>query len=112
MQIEEIPSSSNTLNDGPDTSVLNVNTRSKSSSNLPSCEIWDEEGSNLFDVKCEKRVMASLKAGLCFDQQLYEDQKGSRKYVMVLTKVTKEFMEEDKNEKRRSSSLPSWSSRP
>lgn len=67
VQIEERPTSSNTLNDDP---ALEVNPFSDNSLR----EIWEEEGNKLFDVKCEKRVMKSLKDGLCFDKEFYEDQ--------------------------------------
>ena len=44
--------------------------------------------------------MSFLKKGLCFDSDFYADQQENRQQQMVITKVTKEFIEEDKRRKR------------
>lgn len=42
-----------------------------------------------------------MNKGLCFDKDFYEDQCGKREYVMVVGKVTKEFIMEDIKRKKR-----------
>ena len=76
-----------------------IDTRKSSEISLKS--LWEEEGNKLFDVKSEKKVVQYIKKGLCFDSDFYEDQKQERKYRMVVGKVTKEFIEEDKKRKKR-----------
>ena len=62
---------------------------------------WGKEGQKLFDVKSDKRVMDAVNKGLCFDKDFYDDQRGKREQVMVVGKVTKEFIEEDIRRKKR-----------
>ena len=62
--------------------------------------IWDEiEGKTLFDVKSDKRICK--KTALCFDSSFYEDQRGERKLCMLVSKVTKEFEEQERGRKLR-----------
>ena len=76
-----------------------ISTRKSAELSLKS--MWDLEGKKLFDILSEERVVANIKKGLCFDKDFYEDQKQERKYMMVVGKVTREFVEEDKKRKKR-----------
>ena len=76
-----------------------VNTRSSVEHSL--ALEWGKEGKKLFDVKSERKVIEVVNKGLCFDKDFYEDQCGKRDYVMVVGKVTKEFIEEDIKRKKR-----------
>ena len=57
------------------------------------------EGNKLSDVKSEIKILQKVNSGLCFDEAFYEDQIEDCQQVMVWTKVTKEFMEEEKKHK-------------
>jgi len=53
-----------------DSSMLNVSTRSQTCS-VPSLrKIWEEEGSKLFDIKSEQKVLDCLKKNMTFDKDL------------------------------------------
>ena len=54
------------------------------------------EESRLFDVKSEIKILQKVTSVHCFDEAFYEDQKEDRQQVMVWSKVTNEFMEEEK----------------
>lgn len=47
-------------------------------------------------LKSEVKILQKVKSGHCFDEAFNENQKGDVQEVMVWTKVTKEFMEEEK----------------
>ena len=64
-------------------------------------DVWEVEGHKLFDVRSEKKVKKCIKEGFCFDLTFYEDQKDQITLRMVLTKMTKEFIEEDLRCKKR-----------
>ena len=81
--------------------VVSVQTRYAKGKSTTIRDIWELEGRKLFDVRNEKRVKKSSKEGFCFDLSFYEDQKEQRKLRMVLTKVTKEFIEEDLRRKKK-----------
>ena len=58
--------------------------------------IWDNtEGNLLFDVNSPYRVTKCVKDGYSFDHSFYEDQKNERELRMMITKVTKEFQEQE-----------------
>ena len=69
----------------------------KSVSVSPLREMWSSFGMNLFDVKSNSKLKRGL---LCFDSSFYEDQCGERKHEMYLSKVTKEFIEQEKARKK------------
>ena len=60
-------------------------------------EKWETFGRNLFDVKSSEKVSKSN----CFDGSFHDNQKTSRSMMMFLTKVTKEFAEEELNRKKK-----------
>ena len=65
---------------------------------------WEEEvGNHMYDINCKKVVKARVEAGYCFDYEFYEDQKTRRLQVMCVKKVTKQFLEEEKQRNIRKS---------
>ena len=94
--INEETCSLDQVNEDRNISVQVVKTRTQQLLKLSLRNIWEEEGKKLFDIKCQKNVLECLKKNQCFDEEFYEDQKSCRNYRMVLTKVTKEFIEQDK----------------
>ena len=62
-------------------------------------ELWmRDHGEKLFDVFSEAAMVTTLKEGLCFDSEYYEDQKdpSQRKLVIETVRVRKEFVEVEK----------------
>ena len=60
-------------------------------------KLWDdEEGNKLFDVLSETRVKKHSENKLYFDQTFYQDQKTSRAFRMLLSKVTNEYLEAER----------------
>ena len=65
-------------------------------------KVWDScEGTLLFDVNSSYRVTQCVKNGYSFDKTFYEDQKNERKLRMMVTKVTKEFQEQELQRKKK-----------
>ena len=67
-------------------------------------KIWNEQEANLlFDVKSDFQILK----GKCFDETFYEDQKSGRNLRMVLTKVTSEYLEQEKRRLKREAEIQS-----
>ena len=58
---------------------------------------WDTFGNSLFDVKSDDRAESSDS----FDESFYVDQKSGRIMIMFLSKVTKEYVQQEESRKKR-----------
>ena len=58
-------------------------------------EKWTPFGCKLFDIMSQDVVIRCSKNGQCFDESFYHDQKSDRKLQMLVTKVTKEYAEQE-----------------
>ena len=54
----------------------------------------------MFDIKSQRHAIECSKKGHCFDETFYMDKKSERRLQMLITKVTKEFAEEQRQMKR------------